>query len=110
MAAIGALLALGGLGYYTAQGVKKVGKEQKDADSGTWRNKFQDNSLSLRDPGQISYAQNQPVVQVSTGYYGLPRTYYQQAGTDAVVRAYGRPNKNIMKLGNNQDQQTVPRG
>jgi hypothetical protein len=108
MAAIGAILALGGLGYYTTQGVKKVGKQAQDADSGTWRNRYQDNSLSLRDPGQISYAQNQPISHVSTGYYGLPRTYYQQAGTDALVRAYGRPDKNIMKLGNNSNVQTAP--
>lgn len=106
MAAIGALLALGGIGYYTAQGFKKTGKQAQDASSGTWRNKFQDNSLSLRDPGQISYSQNQPVVDVQKGYYGLPRTYYQQSGTGSLVRAYGNPNKNIMKLGNNQNQQT----
>lgn len=108
MAAVGAILALGGLGYYTVQGAKKVGKQKQDADSGTWRNKFQDNSLSLRDPGQISYAQNQPIAKVQTGYYGLPRTYYTQAGTDAVVRAYGRPDKNIMKLGSNTSVQTAP--
>lgn len=100
-------MALGGLGYYTFQGAKKVGKQAEDADSGTWRNKFQDNSLSLRDPSSISYAQNQPVVKVMPGYYGLPRTYYKQPGTDAVVRAYGRPDKNILKLGNNADQQTT---
>lgn len=102
MAVLGGLMALGGLATYTVQGVRKIGKQEKEASAGTWRNQYQENSSALRDPSHISYDNEQPVEMVMPGIYGLPRTYYKQPGTDALIRAYGRPNQNIMKMGQKQ--------
>lgn len=88
-------MAVSGLSYYTYKGVKKNVEQAKVVSEGTWNAKFQDPALSIHDPGHISYDNNQTVVKVQKGMRGLPRTYYQQAGSKAWVRAYGRPDKNI---------------
>ncbi len=92
---LGGIMAASGMGYYTYQGVKKNYEQAKVVSEGTWNGKFQDPAISISDVRQRRWDNGQTLVRVDKGMRGLPRAYYEQAGSKAWVRTYGLPETNI---------------
>jgi len=94
-AALGAGLALAGMGIFAYQGINKTEDVKTTAEEGTYRGKMSDPSLYLNDPYHQSYDNNMPVDSVNTGAWGMPRTNYRQVG-GSLLRTYGKPSNNAM--------------
>lgn len=95
LVALGASMALGGMGYYTYRGITKAVDQEQVLAKGGWKTRVMANRMSIQDPTHITYSANQPVAFVQKGLYGLPMTYYGQAN-GSLIYAYGRPETNTM--------------
>lgn len=89
--AAGAAMALTGMGVYVAQGSKQNLKKQKIIHQRSIAGYYTPPDLIINDEHNIRYDDNQPVLRVDRGDWGIPRTYVGQDAGRAKLPAYGRP-------------------
>lgn len=93
METLGAALAIGGIGYFIYQGIKKNAELTVEGSETTYTARIVDPSNELRNPSHMSYGRNLKVKHRGRGQMGSPKTtYIQEDGTEIV--AYGKEGGN----------------
>lgn len=93
MEGLGYILAVGGIGYFIYQGVKKNAEIEVEGKETTYTARIVDPSNELRNPSHMAYGRNLRVKSRRRGQFGSPLTVYEQEdGTE--INAYGVPGGN----------------